>query len=150
MENTLSLTLPSHLQGVCNTNPQSGNNEDVFIALEDLVNGKLLQQPHDNSISHSEFLISVFWFIHGSGWIHWDVSLTNVYIYKGCALLGDLKYAKRTDDQLHHEVWIVSEAFACQYPSPSLLKNCNSLQLTSWLKKWYCGNTLCLTKNDVH
>ncbi|KAL5512617.1 hypothetical protein ACEPAG_3270 [Sanghuangporus baumii] len=41
-------------------------------------------------------------FIHGSGWIHRDISAGNVYYFDGRGLIGDLEYAKKiTIDETH-------------------------------------------------
>ncbi|KAL5532038.1 hypothetical protein ACEPAF_5602 [Sanghuangporus sanghuang] len=41
-------------------------------------------------------------FIHGSGWIHRDISAGNVYYFDGRGLIGDLEYAKKiTIDGTH-------------------------------------------------
>ncbi|KAF8261636.1 hypothetical protein EI94DRAFT_1809947 [Lactarius quietus] len=51
-------------------------------------------------------LIKVLRFLHGSGWVHRDVSTGNVYLYKGRGLLGDFEYAKTTADHSQPEVRI--------------------------------------------
>jgi len=40
--------------------------------------------------------------IHGSGWVHRDISIGNVYLYEGHGLLGDLEHAKNTADHSDH------------------------------------------------
>ena len=52
-----------------------------------------------NTVSHS----LVLRLIHGSGCVHRDISVGNVYLYEGRGLLGDLEHAKNTAD--HSERW---------------------------------------------
>lgn len=43
----------------------------------------------------------MFRLCYGSGWVHRDISTISagdVYLYEGCGVLGDLEFAKRTDD----------------------------------------------------
>ncbi|KAL5496159.1 hypothetical protein ACEPAH_3076 [Sanghuangporus vaninii] len=42
--------------------------------------------------------------IHGSGWVHRDISSGNLYFYDGHGLIGDLEYARRKDSTAvaHH------------------------------------------------
>ncbi|KAL5479076.1 hypothetical protein ACEPAI_2364 [Sanghuangporus weigelae] len=42
--------------------------------------------------------------IHGSGWLHRDISIGNLYLYEGRGLIGDLEYCKRKDSDVAHEV----------------------------------------------
>jgi hypothetical protein len=46
----------------------------------------------------------VFRLFHGSGWVHRDISVGNVYLYKGRGVLGDLEFAKNTADRSQHEL----------------------------------------------
>ncbi|KAI5115302.1 hypothetical protein M0805_003528 [Coniferiporia weirii] len=45
--------------------------------------------------------MKVLSYIHKAGWVHHDISCSNVYLYEGRGLLGDLEYANRigTDGQ---------------------------------------------------
>ena len=49
-------------------------------------------------------MIAVFRFLHGSGWVHRDVSVGNMYLYEGRGVLGDLEFAKNMADTSQHEV----------------------------------------------
>jgi serine/threonine protein kinase len=49
-------------------------------------------------------MIVVLRFLHGSGWVHRDISAGNVYLFDGRGVLGDLEYPKKTDDTTQHEV----------------------------------------------
>lgn len=42
--------------------------------------------------------------IHGCGWVHRDLSVSNLYLYEGRGLIGDFEYAKHRDDDTYHEV----------------------------------------------
>ena len=62
-------------------------------------------------------MIVVFRFLHGSGWVHRDVSTGNVYLFDGHGVLGDLEYAKKTDDNTQHEVRTVRGLDLALYPT---------------------------------
>ncbi|KAJ3711442.1 hypothetical protein DFJ43DRAFT_1008911 [Lentinula guzmanii] len=51
--------------------------------------------------------------IHFAGWVHRDISGGNLYYHKerNIGLIGDLEYAKKVDDQLHHNVRTVCPLF---------------------------------------
>ncbi|KAJ3780441.1 hypothetical protein GGU10DRAFT_321726 [Lentinula aff. detonsa] len=51
--------------------------------------------------------------IHSAGWVHRDISGGNLYYHKerNIGLIGDLEYAKKVDDQLHHNVRTVCPLF---------------------------------------
>jgi hypothetical protein len=51
--------------------------------------------------------IAVFRLFHGSGWVHRDISVGNVYLYEGHGVLGDLEFAKNMADQSQHELRMV-------------------------------------------
>ncbi|KAJ3710134.1 hypothetical protein DFJ43DRAFT_164754 [Lentinula guzmanii] len=61
--------------------------------------------------------------IHSAGWVHRDISGGNLYYHKerNIGLIGDLEYAKKVDDQLHHNVrtgtpyFMASEALSGKY-----------------------------------
>ena len=55
-----------------------------------------------NIFSYS--LITVLQINHGSGWVHRDVSVGNVYPFDGRGILADLEYAKSTNDTSKHDV----------------------------------------------
>lgn len=40
--------------------------------------------------------------VHDCDWVHRDISIANIYEYKGRGLLGDLEYAKRGGDDTDH------------------------------------------------
>lgn len=40
--------------------------------------------------------------LHDNDWVHRDISVANIYVYKGRGLLGDLEYAKWGDDDSDH------------------------------------------------
>ncbi|KAL5479068.1 hypothetical protein ACEPAI_2356 [Sanghuangporus weigelae] len=42
--------------------------------------------------------------IHGCGWVHRDISIGNLYMYRGRGLIGDLEYAKRKNSDIAHEL----------------------------------------------
>jgi serine/threonine protein kinase len=46
----------------------------------------------------------VFRLFHGSGWVHRDISVGNVYLHEGRGVLGDLEFAKNTAGQSQHEL----------------------------------------------
>ena len=52
--------------------------------------------------------IAVFHIFHECGGVHWDISISNLYLYEGCGMLDDLEFAKNTDDDSQHEVQMVS------------------------------------------
>ncbi|KAJ3744604.1 hypothetical protein DFH05DRAFT_1524227 [Lentinula detonsa] len=60
-------------------------------------------------------------FIHSAGWVHRDISGGNLYYYKDRGLIGDLEYAKKVEDQSHHNVrtgtphFMASEALSNRY-----------------------------------
>ncbi|KAJ3791954.1 hypothetical protein GGU11DRAFT_19121 [Lentinula aff. detonsa] len=70
-------------------------------------------------------------FIHSAGWVHRDISGGNLYYYNHGGLIGDLEYAKKVEDQSHHNVrtgtphFMASEALSNRYlfypivPNPS-------------------------------
>ncbi|THH03742.1 hypothetical protein EW145_g6041 [Phellinidium pouzarii] len=43
-------------------------------------------------------------YIHGSGWVHRDISVGNTYLYNKRGILGDLEYAKKRGVNAQHEV----------------------------------------------
>ncbi|KAJ3994430.1 hypothetical protein F5050DRAFT_1896542 [Lentinula boryana] len=61
--------------------------------------------------------------IHFAGWVHRDISGGNLYYHKerNIGLIGDLEYAKKVDDQSHHNVrtgtpyFMASEALGNKY-----------------------------------
>ncbi|OCB90616.1 hypothetical protein A7U60_g2134 [Sanghuangporus baumii] len=42
--------------------------------------------------------------IHGCGWVHRDISIGNLYMYRGRGLIGDLEYAKCKNSDVAHEL----------------------------------------------
>ena len=51
----------------------------------------------------------MFRLLHGSGWVHRDISIGNVYLYEGRGLLGDFEFAKNVADHSQPEVRTVRE-----------------------------------------
>ncbi|KAJ3793984.1 hypothetical protein GGU11DRAFT_811558 [Lentinula aff. detonsa] len=70
----------------------------------------------------ADVLLALHW-IHSAGWVHRDISDGNLYYHKerNIGLIGDLEYAKKVDDQLHHNVrtgtpyFMASEALSGKY-----------------------------------
>ena len=52
-------------------------------------------------------LVALQW-IHGAGWVHRDLSVGNLYLYKGRGLIGDFEYAKRKNADVNDEALAVS------------------------------------------
>ncbi len=42
--------------------------------------------------------------MHVSGWVHRDVSATNILVVNDRAKIGDLEYAKREKQDAHHNI----------------------------------------------
>ena len=42
--------------------------------------------------------------MHKYDWVHRDISVANIYVYKDRGLLGDLEYAKKGDDKTDHQL----------------------------------------------
>lgn len=53
-------------------------------------------------------LSAVLEIIHDSGWVHRDISDSNIYIFEGRGLLGDLEYAKSVHDDPDYHVRTVN------------------------------------------
>ncbi|KAJ3991450.1 hypothetical protein F5050DRAFT_1581390, partial [Lentinula boryana] len=74
--------------------------------------------------------------IHSAGWVHRDISGGNLYYHeeRKTGLIGDLEYAKKVDDQSHHNVRTV-----CPFFSPSSYNHCSHLPCRvppiSWRQK---------------
>ncbi|KAJ3733089.1 hypothetical protein DFJ43DRAFT_1223670 [Lentinula guzmanii] len=68
-------------------------------------------------------VLSALDLIHSAGWVHRDISGGNLYYHKErkIGLIGDLEYAKKVDDQSHHNVrtgtpyFMASEALGNKY-----------------------------------
>ncbi|KAJ3779779.1 hypothetical protein GGU10DRAFT_280300, partial [Lentinula aff. detonsa] len=68
-------------------------------------------------------VLSALDLIHSAGWVHRDISGGNLYYHKerNIGLIGDLEYAKKVDDQSHHNVrtgtpyFMASEALSGKY-----------------------------------
>ncbi|KAF9505226.1 hypothetical protein BS47DRAFT_1435749, partial [Hydnum rufescens UP504] len=43
------------------------------------------------------------------GWVHWDISISNILWYNGGSKLADLEYAKRIDDKMSHDMWAANQ-----------------------------------------
>lgn len=52
--------------------------------------------------------------IHGCGWVHRDLSVGNLYWYRGRGLIGDFEYAKRRNSDAEHERRAVGSSFFSQ------------------------------------
>ena len=50
---------------------------------------------------------TVLEWIHGSGWVHRDISTGNLFLYNGRGLIGDLEYAKRRGTNVEDEKLVV-------------------------------------------
>ena len=74
---------------------------DVFTVLADLMKGQSWSFDH---LAIILLIAAVFRLLHGSGWIHRDISVGNLYFYEGRGVLGDLEFAKRTIDTPKHDV----------------------------------------------
>jgi serine/threonine protein kinase len=99
---------------------------DVFIVLADLIKG----QSFNYILLASTFLIlllPVFRLLHGSGWVHRDISTGNMYLYEGRGLLGDFEFAKNMADHSQPEVRTVRECLLGRRPE---LRNCIRVQST--------------------
>ena len=78
-------------------------------------------------------MCAVLRLIHGSGWVHRDVSVGNIYLYEGRGLLGDLEFAKAMWDKGGHEVRTVCVLIVFSGPIYSSVPRGLSI---SWLPKF--------------
>ena len=51
--------------------------------------------------------------MHDYNWVHRDINVENIFVYKGRGLLGDLEYAKRVDDDSDHLFRTVRIMLSC-------------------------------------